>query len=662
MTLRAENKKTGGQTQHTSPPALPERQMTAFANEERFRHTLDNMLEGCQIIGFDWRYLYVNNAAARYGRQTKESLLGHTVMEKYPGIENTELFALMHQCMTERTARIAEFEFSYPDGDTSWFQFTIQPEPEGIFVLTLDIAERKKAEMVSQNSEARLHGIIASAMDAIISVDEKQQVVLFNTAAETMFGYQAAEVMGQSLDRFIPQRFRQAHREHIRGFGHSGVTNRSMGRLGAIIGARANGEEFPVEASISQIEAAGARLYTVILRDITARKQMEEALLESEKRFRLLVEGVKEYAIFMLDPDGRIVSWNDGARRIKGYQAEDAIGQHISLFYTAEDRAHGKAEELLHIAALQGSVEDEGWRVRQDGSRIWANVSISTLRDEQGQLLGFAKITRDLTDRKEAEAQIRRLNRKLEKRVHERTVQLEVANKELEAFAYSVSHDLRAPLRAMSGFSRILIQDYNHILDEGGQHYLQRIRENASQMGALIDDLLKFSRLIREPVRRERVDVTAVVHQVLADLHLDPAAAPLDIVVDELPGCQADPQLLYQVFLNLIENAVKYSRQRDVIRIHVGAQELAPTAVARSQPVYFVRDHGTGFDLAYAERIFGVFQRLHRAEEYEGTGVGLALVQRIIHRHSGEIWVEAVVDQGATFYFTIGFPPEEIME
>ncbi|MCL4267161.1 MAG: PAS domain S-box protein [Anaerolineae bacterium] len=636
--------------------------MTAFANEERFRHTLDNMLEGCQIIGFDWRYLYVNNAAARYGRQTKEDLLGYTVMEKYPGIENTELFALMQQCMTERIARIAEFEFTYPDGGTSWFQFSIQPEPDGIFILTLDITDRKKAEVASQDSEARLNGIITSAMDAIISVDETQRVVLFNAAAETMFGYQAAEVMGQSLGRFIPQRFRRAHSEHMRVFGRSGVTNRSMGKLGAIIGLRANGEEFPIEASISQIEAADVRFYTVILRDITERKNMEDALQESEKRFRLLVEGVKEYAILTLDPEGHVVSWNDGARRIKGYQAEDIIGQHISVFYTAEDRVRGKAKELLHMATQQGSVEDEGWRVRQDGSRIWANVSISALRDEQGQLLGFAKITRDLTDRKEAEAQIRRLNRELEKRVRERTVQLEVANKELEAFAYSVSHDLRAPLRAMSGFSRILIQDYTDILDESGQHYLQRIRENASQMGNLIDDLLKFSRLIREPVRRETINVTAVVHRVLADLNLESAALPLDIVVDELPDCLADFQLLYQVFLNLIENAVKYSRQRDVIRIHVGAQELAPMAVGHSQPVYFVRDNGIGFDMAYAEKIFGVFQRLHRAEEFEGTGVGLALVQRIIHRHSGQIWVEAVVDQGATFYFTIGFPPEEIME
>lgn len=633
-------------------------QMSAFTSEEQFRHTLDNMLEGCQIIGFDWRYLYVNNAAARYGRQAKEELLGHTVMEKYPGIEDTELFALMQQCMEKRITRSAEFEFTYPDGNTRWFQFSIQPEPKGIFILTLDITDRKKAEMASQDSESRLYGIIASAMDAIISIDETQRVVLFNAAAEIMFGYRAADMIGQLLDRLIPERFRQAHREHINVFGRSGITNRSMGSLGAIIGVRANGEEFPIEASISQIEVAGAKLYTVILRDITPRKQMEDALQDSERRFRLLVEGVKEYAILMLDPGGHVVSWNEGARRIKGYEAEDVLGKHISIFYTAED----KAEELLHMAVKQGSIEDEGWRVRQDGSKIWAYVSISALHDERGQLLGFAKITRDLTDRKEAETQIRRLNRELESRVRERTLQLEVANKELEAFAYSVSHDLRAPLRALSGFSRILIQDYHHILDEGGQHYLHRIRENARQMGALIDDLLKFSRLIREPVKREMVNVTAVVHQVLADLHLKPADFPLDVVIDELPDCLADRQLLYQVYLNLIENAVKYSRQRDVMRIHVGVQELASTAVTRSQPVYFVRDNGVGFDMAYADKIFRVFQRLHRAEEYEGTGVGLALVQRIIHRHSGQIWVEAVVDQGATFFFTIGLPPEEIME
>lgn len=245
------------------------------------------------------------------------------------------------------------------------------------------------------------------------------------------------------------------------------------------------------------------------------------------------------------------------------------------------------------------------------------------------------------------EAEIRSLNRDLERRVHERTFQLEAANKELEAFAYSISHDLRAPLRAMDGFSRLLIQDYNDNLDANGQHFLRRISENARQMGMLIDDLLKFSRLIREPLQRETVNATAVVRRVLATLDLDSVSPRLQIEVQELPPCQADARLLQQVFYNLIENALKYSHQREVIQIQVGAQMEADTAV------YFVRDNGVGFDMTYADKIFGVFQRLHRSEEYEGTGVGLALVQRIIQRHGGRIWVEAALNEGATFYFTV---------
>ena len=232
-------------------------------------------------------------------------------------------------------------------------------------------------------------------------------------------------------------------------------------------------------------------------------------------------------------------------------------------------------------------------------------------------------------------------------KVQEINRQLESANKELEAFSYSVSHDLRAPLRSVDGFSQAVLEDYGAQMPEDGQRYLQKIRNGAQRMGNLIDDLLTFSRLSRAPLEKQTVDTEQLVRTVLEDLHIAQEPRPIELRIGELPPAVGDPALLKQVWMNLLSNAVKYSRKRENAVVEIGcAQE-------QDENVYFVRDNGTGFDMRYANKLFGVFQRLHRAEDYEGTGVGLALVQRIIHRHGGRVWAEAAVDRGATFYFTL---------
>ncbi len=277
-------------------------------------------------------------------------------------------------------------------------------------------------------------------------------------------------------------------------------------------------------------------------------------------------------------------------------------------------------------------------------------VSVNS-RDELG-LLGEA-FNAMLTQIQSRDTALQQAHDELEQRVIERTAQLEAANHELEAFSYSISHDLRSPLRAINGFARILLEEHAPSLVEEAQEYCQLLRDNAQHMGQLIDDLLAFSRLSRQPLTKQTVAPADLVRQALTDLRAMQGARLLDFRIGALPLCQADPALLKQVFVNLLANAIKFTSRRETAVITVDCRE------EQGEPIYFVQDNGVGFNMAYVDKLFGVFQRLHRADEYEGTGVGLATVQRIIHRHGGRIWAEAAIDQGATFSFTLGGETED---
>jgi len=363
-----------------------------------------------------------------------------------------------------------------------------------------------------------------------------------------------------------------------------------------------------------------------------------------DAQFRLMVEGIKDYAILMLDTAGIVTTWNEGAERIKGYRAEEIVGCHFSIFYPATDVAAGKPQHELEGALAQGRFEDAGWRVRRDGTAFWAEVVITPIYDRGGELAGFGKVTRDATEQMRHEAEQKRNERVLEQKNGE----LLAVIKDLDAFTYSVSHDLLAPLRAIDAFTQILLKEHGAELAPEPRDYLQLVRGNTLQMGALIDDLLAFSRLGRKPFIKQAVTLGPIVEQVLAELRAQSGERAVKIKVADLPAVLGDPALLKQMLGNLIGNAFKYTRQRADAAIEIGSSEI------EGEQVFFVRDNGAGFDTKYAGQLFKVFQRLHRAEDFEGTGVGLAIVQRIINRHGGRVWADAAVGKGATFYFTIG--------
>jgi PAS domain S-box-containing protein len=359
------------------------------------------------------------------------------------------------------------------------------------------------------------------------------------------------------------------------------------------------------------------------------------------ERFRRLVEAVRDYAIFMLDPKGRISIWNTGAQAFYGYEANQVLGEHFSIFYPAHDKDAGKPEAELRGASSEGRFEDEGWRIRKDGSRFWANVVITPIRDAKGELTGFAKVSRDLTERRRVEEELRALVQRL----GERTRELEYVNTELDGFSYSVSHDLRAPLRAIDGFARILLEDHAPRLDDEGKRVAEIICKNTQKMGQLIDDLLNFARFGRQPMRVAPLNMTALARKA-GDEVLEPERS-IDLRVADLPPVEGDVALIQQVWLNLLGNAVKYTRSRSPAIIEVTAD------VRGGEVVYSVRDNGVGFDQQYQNKLFGVFQRLHASSEFEGTGVGLALVQRIVRRHGGWVNAEGKLGEGATFWFAL---------
>jgi PAS domain S-box-containing protein len=374
--------------------------------------------------------------------------------------------------------------------------------------------------------------------------------------------------------------------------------------------------------------------------EMTARRQAEE-------RLRVIVEAAPN-AMIMMGEDGHIVMVNAQVERLFGYERSELLGQTIEMLVPERFRVRHPGLRQRFFAAPVARPMGAGrdlHGLRKDGSEVPIEIGLNPITTAEGRFV-LASII-DITERKQAEEEIRRLNSDLEKRVRDRTGQLEKANQELEGFAYSVAHDLRAPLRAVGGFSQLLAETYQGTLDEEGKRLLRVVRTEAERMGVLIDALLSFSRLGSQQIEVCDLDMTALARSSFQELTSHDAGRKPRLELQPLPPAQGEEALVRQVFVNLLSNAVKFTRQREDAVIEVG------TSSDSGQNVYYVKDNGVGFDARYADKLFGVFQRLHSTAEFEGTGIGLALVQRIITRHGGRVWAESRLHEGATFYFTM---------
>ena len=479
----------------------------------------------------------------------------------------------------------------------------------------IDSVERV-TELATSMSEAFLGALLGLAPDGTI--------LYWNAGAEELFGYAGSEVIGKSvLDTIVPPEHVDEKRRWLAAaLGGGSALYESVRR-------RKDGLQICVDVAVKVARDRDGNEYLLLNeRDITRVKYQRDAQV-LQTRFREVLEAAPD-AIVLVDSSGRITLVNSEAERLFGYTRGELLGQLVEELVPTRFHGNHPSHRANYFREPQTRPMGIGLELsgrRKDGTEFPVEISLSPLSIENSTLAMAA--IRDVSPRKKIEEA------------------LKTANRELEAFTYSVSHDLRAPIRQIDGFARILSEQLGPEIDEKVAHYLRRIQDGAGHMGRLVDDLLNLAKIGRQDLKPRLVGLTTVARDAMTDIEADTTGREIRWQLDPLPTIECDPGLMKVVFTNLLSNAVKYTRSRTAAVVHIGC------AVRHGEPTIFVRDNGVGFDMKYADKLFGVFQRLHRAEEFEGTGVGLATVQRIVHKHGGQIWADAIRDQGASFYFTL---------
>lgn len=559
--------------------------------------------------------------------------------------------------LEESVGRKAELSLEWrvrrTEGDARWLLSRGRPECDAsgrllrYLGVVMDISARRRAEaglrQWADAFENCTHGIAMGRPDS-------NRVLVCNPALARMLGRPVSEIAGAPILSLHAPEERDRVRACLAESDQSGHVHFESRMV------RSDGSVFPVQTDVVSVrDASGALCYRVAtVQDITARRRAEECLRDSEARLRLALQAA-EQGLYDLDLRTGEALVSPEYALMLGYDP-DTFRETTPLWL---ERLHpDDRERMLGVFGdyVAGRIPDYSVEFRQrtrSGEWKWT-LSIGRIveRDAEGKPVRMLGTHTDVTALKRAEEEIRQLNETLEQRVRDRTAQLEAANRELESFSYSVSHDLRAPLRAVNGYVNFLQEDYSGRLDAEGNRLLGVVRSEAERMGRLIDDLLAFSRLGRQEMKHARIDMDALVRAVFESLCAGLTTPRPRLVLKPLPPAQGDPSMVRQVLVNLLGNAIKFSSREAAPVIEVGTEDAA------GQPAYYVKDNGVGFDERYSHKLFGVFQRLHSEEEFAGTGVGLALVQRVIHRHGGTVRARSRPGQGATFHFTLSSPPE----
>ncbi|MEO7730408.1 MAG: PAS domain S-box protein, partial [Kofleriaceae bacterium] len=454
-----------------------------------------------------------------------------------------------------------------------------------------------------------------------------------NSRTEQVFGFSRDELVGQPTAVLFPDRARKLYRDR-RAAAPLDPAPRSAPCAFEFLARRRDGTVFSAESIVSTVTTADGILVMAAVRDLTDRTRVEQ-----QRSDLSAIVQASDDAIIGETLDGVVTSWNPGAQWLFGYAADEIVGR--SIWVLVPPGREDEESAVLEALALGTTRRYETVRRRKNGMLVDVAVTSSPVRDTAGQVIGISKVASDITDRKRAEAAL----------VHAKNA-AEASSRELEAFSYSIAHDLRAPLRGMSGFAQLIMDAYREKLDATAQDWLGHIVANAQRMAALIDAMLSLSHVTQAAIRRARVDLATLARDVVGELAAAEPERAVELVIDGELCADLDPDLARALVENLIRNAWKFTSRVAAARIEVGI-------VPGTSDTFYVRDNGAGFDMASAGRLFTAFQRLHGLDEFEGTGIGLATVQRIVQRHGGQIWAEAAVDHGASFYFSFAPHTEE---
>jgi len=531
--------------------------------------------------------------------------------------------------------------------------FLIKPFKPAELTNTVEIAlNRSRVEQEVRERERSFLSAIDAIGDAVLTTDSQGRVRFMNRAAEELTGWRQELALGcQATDVVHVVNEPEAGAERFCALlkldGAPGSDSNAPGsdyNNEYRVLARDGVDHWLTIRATSIAGAEGGYLRVVVLQDVTRRKQSEEAL----RRQADLLEQSQE-PIFTWELDGAISYWNQGARALYGFSSLEALGRAVRELLPA---ARPSKEEALEVALERdGRWSGELTRKSKDGREIVVESLLVVVQDGAGRKT-VLETDRDITERKRTELENLRLNEELRARIGELTI----VNQELESFNYSISHDLRAPLRHINAYTNILLEQPAMGLTPEARDYAERVRQGAARMGRMVDELLELSRTFRREPARQVTQLNSLVEDVIFELKAEAHGREIEWHIGELPVIACDPTLTRQVFANLLANAVKFTLHRKPAVIEVGQ------ALLRGQTIMFVRDNGVGFNMKYADKLFGVFQRLHRREDFEGTGIGLVTVQRIIHKHGGRIWPEAEPEKGATFYFTLESPGQPQLE
>ncbi len=483
--------------------------------------------------------------------------------------------------------------------------------------------------------ELGLQTMLDAAPDAMVGVASDGRILIVNVQAEALFGYPREDLVGQTIEVLVPDRFKDIHPQHRRSYFDQPRT-RPMGAHLDLAGRRADGSEFPAEVSLSTVETEESGVVAIAaIRDRTERRKAEE-------RFQQMLDAAPD-AMIGVDAEGVIVMANEQTEIVFKYRRHELIGQRLEVLIPERVKDVHRRHRSGFFEAPRFRPMGVGLNLsgrRSDGTEFPAEISLSWLETENGMVALGA--IRDITDRRRTEEEARRAREDADRAAAD----LQIAYRELQTFSYAVAHDLRAPLRAIDGFSEALLEDHGSALDEGAQTYLDRIRRNVQRMGSMIDSLLELSRLVRSTLDATEVDLSALVEDVLETLREADPGRKVTAIVQPRIVTRGDRGLLLILVANLVSNAWKFTAPHPQARIEFGVRG------DEGARVFFLHDDGIGFDPRYAEKLFAPFQRLH-ADDFGGSGIGLATAERIVRRHGGRIWADGAIEAGATFYFTL---------